>query len=280
MRGTIRQRSAGSTWTYQFPIVEDGKRRQITKGGYRTKREAQSALTEALAAWGKGDRRATRQPSTQPLSEYLDAWLDARRPSLKASTAAGYGDAIRAWIRPHVGRVALRDLDGTHLTRLYALLRDRGARNGKPLGSRSVQLAHRVLSMAMADAVEQGLLHRSPVDAIPRRQRPTHTATQVAGRVWSAPEAARFLCMLETDRWQPLFALALSGGMRRGELVGLRWHDVDLDAARLTVQVNRVLVDGDVVEGSRSRAKAARSTSTRAPSPCCDGGVRARSKSA
>src|SRR5688572_6037451 len=136
MRGTIRQRSAGSAWTYQFAVVDGGKRRQITKGGFRTKRDAQAALTEAMAAWGKGDRRAAAQPSAQPLSAYLTGWLEARRPGLKPSTHHGYRGVVRSWITPHLGHIALRDLNGTHLTRWHGILRERGGRDGKPLGTR------------------------------------------------------------------------------------------------------------------------------------------------
>lgn len=250
MRGTVRQRSAGSTWTYQFAIDVGGKRRQITKGGFRTKRDAQAALSEALAAWGKGDRRAAAQPSTQALSAYLADWLEARRPGLKPSTVSSYRTTIDSWIVPHLGHIALRDLTGAHLTRWHGLLRDRGGRGGKPLGTRSVQLAHRVLAMALDEAVEGGLLHRSPVLEVPKKQRPTHKARQVGSRVWSAAEAQLFLVAIDGDRLHPLYALALDTGMRRGELAGLRWSDVDLDAARLSVQRNRVLVGGQPVEGT------------------------------
>jgi integrase len=248
MRGLVRQR--GTTWTYQFAVAVEGKRRQVTRGGYRTKREAQAALSEALAAWGKGDRRATAQPSTQPLEAYLTGWLEARRPGLKPSTVEGYSVAVRSWISPHLGHIALRDLTGAHLTRWHGTLRTTGGRNGQPLGSRSVQLAHRVLAMALDEAVEGGLLHRSPVLEIPKRQRPTHKPQQVGGRVWTGEEAMRFLSAIENDRLHPLYALALDSGMRRGELAGLRWRDIDLDAARLSVQANRVLVAGEAVEGT------------------------------
>jgi integrase len=249
----------GSTWTYQFAVTDgDGKRRQVTKGGYRTKREAEAALSSALAAWGVGDRRATVQPSTQPLGVYLDGWLEARRPGVKPSTHQSYADVVNAWVRPHLGGVPLRDVTAQRLLRLYSELRESGGRGGKALGSRSVQLTATVLRMAFADAVEQGLLARSPVDDIPRRQRPTHRAVQVQSRVWDGDQAAAFLASSSDSRWYPLFAAALGTGMRRGELCGLRWSDVDLEAGTLSVRASRVLVGGQPVEGDPKSGKGRR----------------------
>src|SRR5580765_8065246 len=69
MKGHVRKR--GSTWSYIFAIQEEGKRKQIQRGGFRLRKDAEKALSDALSAYGKGDRRATAQPSTEALGSYL-----------------------------------------------------------------------------------------------------------------------------------------------------------------------------------------------------------------
>lgn len=256
MKGHVRKR--GTTWSYMFAVIEDGKRRQIQRGGYRIRKDAETALADALSAYGKGDRRAVAQPSTQQLDAYLAGWLERRSPGLKPGTAQSYGDIIRAWINPHLGKVALRDLTGERIQRWHTTLRQRGARNGKPLGSRSVQYANRVLMMALAEAVEAGDLARSPIDDVPRKQRPTHTARRVEERVWTGDQAERFLTATAEHRWHPMWSTALDTGMRRGELAALRWVDCeleDLDKAAVNVRWNRVVVGREVIEQDTKSGK-------------------------
>lgn len=220
------------------------------------------------------------QPSTTPVGEYLAAWLEGRRASLKPTTHASYSDAVTAWITPHLGHLALREVTAETLVRLYSTLRVNGSRcrrcegkghtaglprcpwckgvGGKPLGDRSVVMAHTLLTMAFADAVERGDLAVSPVERIPRRQRPTYRQTKHAERHWSDDETRAFLEHTAGDRLYPLWCLALDTGMRRGELSALTWSRLDLDDAVVTVSSNRVHVAGQVVEGTTKSGKSRR----------------------
>ena len=111
------------------------------------------------------------------------------------------------------------------LERLYARLLTKGGKGGGPLSAKTVANVAGVLSIALADAVRLRLLpHNVATDArLPRRQRPEMTA-------WSEEQAAAFLDSVSGERLFPLWRLALATGMRRGELCGLRWRDVDLDS--------------------------------------------------
>lgn len=252
----IKAGPAGSTWTWQLTTgtKKRGDRKTHGKGGYRIKGDAQAALTETLAALGKGDKRPLMKRSVDTVGEHLDGWLAAcqvrqRRP-LKESTASAYRTAIKAWIKPHIGKILLADLDRDHLVGLYRTLRTRGARGGKPLGDRSVQLVHTVLTKSLASAVTGDKIPASPVDRIPDDDRPTHKAEKLDDRHWTPDEAAAFLVHTRDDRLHAVDALALDTGARRGELAGLRWEYLDLDAGTMTVRLTRGLVDGKPIEGT------------------------------
>lgn len=208
-----------------------------------------------------------------------------KRP-LKPSTAAGYANAIKVWIKPHIGDVPLADLDRDHLVRLYATLRKRGGkgrkvmkpaprtpdgarvtgdpewtRETKPLGTRSVQLVHTILTKALSSAVTSDKIPVSPIDRIPDDDRPTHTARKLADRHWEPEQAKAFLAHTAEDRLHPLWALALDSGARRGELAGVQWPDLDLTdvgVGRMSIKRNRVMVGGRVEEGTPKSVKSTR----------------------
>jgi integrase len=223
---------------------------------------------------GKGDKRVLVKASTQTVADYLTGWLEGRRHTLKPSTLGGYENVARSWIVPHIGVVPLADLDWRVLVKLYDHLRREGGRPtkaarvkaaaygtkpvGRPLGSRTIQSVHVLVRSALADAVEAGLLQVNPADQIPKRQRPTHRATRADGKHWEPAEAAGFLEHTRFDRWHALWALGLDTGARRGELLGLRWADVKWDERVIEFSRNRVVVNGNVVEGTPKSGKSRR----------------------
>jgi integrase len=251
--GTIRQADNG-TWWYQVTVREGGKPQHIKRRGFARKRDAQKAATELLAAYGKGDRRVLKRPSNATVAEYLDSWLTARTPSLKPSTVRSYSLVISSWITPHLGRIPLRDLTGQRIAEWHATLRDSGGKGGRPLSSRTVQYAWRVLTMVLADAVESGALVMDPSKEIPRWQRPTHRPAATVGTVWDAAQASAFLASTADHRLHALWALLLDSGCRRGEALALRWSDLADDA--ITIARNRVQLDNDITEGSPKTGRA------------------------
>ena len=263
-----RKAVRGSTWTYQFTVgsAKDGTRRTISKGGFARRKDA-----DGVAGRRAGPLRQGRPPGAQPAVEHV-----ARRlPDRLAGVAAPGAQALDAgrlrgrgplMDRARVGPVRLCDVTPTVLTKLYTHLRAHGGKPtpaerrramiwgeqpvGTPLGSRSVQSVHTVLHMALTDAVEQGLLQVNPTTQIPKRQRPTHRNRRQADKHWDAEEAVRFLAATAGDRLNPLWALLLDTGCRRGEVCALRWTSVGLDAGLVTVKANRVHAGRRVVEGT------------------------------
>ncbi len=237
-QGSIRKDDSRA-WFFVVDIAgPDGKRKQLKRRGFETKRAAQAALTALQADKQRGvlvvPRRAT-------LGKFLlDDWLPARRVTLRSSTAASYEQLIRNYIVPTIGGVRLQAVDGSMLNRLYGELLTSGRttvrRNaGAGLSPKTVRNLHGVLSRAFRHGVRWGHLQRNPCDAAdpPRGASPEM-------KVWSGEELRAFARSVAEHRWAGIWALIATTGMRRGEVLGLRWSDVDLDAGTVAIRSTRI----------------------------------------
>ena len=222
-----------------------GSRRLVAYG--RTKTEALARLTEKLDRLG-GFAAAGRLPVGHDvtLSDWVAQWLTYRTSSagrpLRPSTAESYRALLELHVLPTLGRRRLQTLRAAHVEDLLLSLAADGWRRERPEGSgrrglseRTLRYIYQVLRSCLAHAVRRQLLTRNPCDAVD----PPGTAT-ARPDAWTAAEACTFL---ETSRaisrlWS-LYSVALGTGMRRGELVALRWDDVDLDGAEITVRSTR-----------------------------------------
>jgi len=225
----------GSTWTYVLYLGRDasGKKQQKWVGGHRTKREAEDALVEALERMRTG---MWVDPGVTPLGEFLAEWLAAMETNVLDTTFRAYEQSMRNWVVPRLGAVRLAEVSPMHLRSLQTeLLRD-GRVDGKGgLAPRSVASCRRVLSQALKDAVRWGLLIRNPMDAVdPPRVVEAEMVT------WSDTQARAFLDAAAGDRLYAMWVLLLTTGVRRGELAGLRWDDVELDRATMAIVRNRI----------------------------------------
>lgn len=220
----------GDTWSYvlRIPDPTTGKTKPKWTGGYRTRAEAKAARDEARAQLQRG---AYVEPSRQTLAAFFDEWLPAIRTTVRTSTWQSYTD-MAGHVTPRIGGLTLAQITPAHLNSLYAELLEDGRRDGTAgLSPRTVRYVHTVLRRAMRDAVRWGKLHRNPAD-LADPPKPTRSSMSA----WTADEAATFLQHATAERLHAAFVLALTTGMRRGEIAGLRWQDVDLEGARLSVQ--------------------------------------------
>ncbi len=248
MKGTIRKR--GETWTYQFMVPDVARqrgRRTISKGGFRLRREAEPRSPRPSPA---STIRRRSSPPKLTLAAYIEGeWLPSLH-RLKPATVRGYRDQMAYYVLPQLGGRRLRDLTVGDVSRLYADLRANGRRKGPGgLSESSLCKVHVALSKALADAVDDGLLPRSPMARLPKRVRPSQKRGEEM-TVWSADEMGRFLDHAQDDRLYALFRLVLATGLRRSESAGLRWEDLDLEAGRLSVRRGRVAVGYAVEEGT------------------------------
>lgn len=237
-RGSLRKR--GETWTaYWFTGDATGKRVQRSKGGFRTKRAAQDHLTRVL-----GDLQAGTyaEPSKLTVGQFLlNHWLPAleRRPT----TMAQYERAVTSWIVPAIGGETLAGLTPRRVQTFYGSLRGADRKDGRgTISARTGQLVATILRKALQDALELGFIPRNPAAAV---QRPKADRTEM--RAWTATEAGAFLRHVHDDRLYAAWLLLLTRGLRRGELLGLRWVDVDLDAGRVAIRQTVVEHDYQVV---------------------------------
>ncbi len=223
MRGTIRQRSKGS-WQLIFdaPREADGKRRQARQTIHGTKKEAEAKLRELLTAMERGDYVA---PTSETMGAFLRHWLDNYAAThVSPRTYRDYDGIVRRYLQPALGGLPLARVKPQHVQGLHATLLGRG------LSPRTVLHTHRVLSEALSHAVKWQLVARNVCDAVdaPRPERKEMAALDAHG-------VARLLAASEATPYRDLFSVAIYTGLRRSELLGLRWTDVDLDRGRLSV---------------------------------------------
>ncbi len=248
----------------------DGKRKQLKRRGFDTKKAAQVALTELQA---DKQRSMFVAPLRATLGQFrLDEWLPARRVTLRPSTAASYEQLIRNYVLPTIGGIRLQTLDGSTLNRLYGELlttgRTTSRRNaGAGLSVKTVRNLHGVLARAFRDGVRWGHLQRNPCDAA---DPPKGASPEM--KVWSADELRAFSASVASHRWAGVWSLIATTGMRRGEVLGLRWSDVDLDGGAVTIRSTRIRYGTTI---TTSTPKTARGNRTIAIGPATAAALRA-----
>lgn len=235
-RGTVKQ-SANGSWYFVVDIAdESGQRRQTRRRGFPTQRAAQNALNGVLQDLA---RRTYVAPSRQTLALFLtDEWLPAIEPTIRPSTFDSYSRNVRNHVAKHpLGNMAVQKVDAAALNRFYAdLLAGRTSR--RPLAPRSVAYIHVILHRAFRDAIRWDRLVRNPCDsADPPKPGRSHRSTL---RTWNADEVAAFLAATCDHRLTAAWWLLATTGMRRGELLGLSWDALDLDAG--VASIRRTLV--------------------------------------
>jgi integrase len=250
-RGSVKKR--GSSWTIVLDVGPDpatGKRRQKSKGGFRTRKAAEAGLRELTAAVDSG-RYVER--STTSVGDYLDEWLDVVRPRLRPTSWNSYRMAVER-IKRRVGAVALQSLTPLDIESLYKELLSTGGAGGRPLSPKTVRNTHIALRKALADAERLVVRNAAGAAKPPVPSKREHTT-------WSAEELARFLGSLEGERLAAAFVLLATTGMRRGEALGLRWSGVDLKAGRLSIVQTVTTVNDKIVIAPPKTARSRRSVS-------------------
>lgn len=247
-RGNITRRGKGS-WRLKFeagdrdPVTGKRRTRFVTFRG--TKREAQTELVRLLAEVAAG---TSVDPSRVTVADWLRQWLDGAS-HLERKTAERYRELMDRQIAPRIGGVLLQRLRPSDVAAWHDALLKEGGPGGRPLAPRTILQAHRVLSSALSRATTLELLSRNVATMVspPRIE-------QVESASLTEAQIQEVLTGLADHRLLPIATVALGTGMRRGEICGLQWGDVDLDGAVLKVE--RSLEETD--EGLRLKAPKSR----------------------
>lgn len=238
MRGHVRRE--GKAWYVIVDLPRDpttGKRKQKWHSGYKSKREADQALGEILHSLNQG---TYVEKSKVTVTKYMTDWLNDLRTSVRPSTHATYETLVRTHITPKIGSETLQSLTAMRLNALYTELLASGRVNGKGgLSPATVRYVHSIIRKALADAMRENLVTRNVADGarVPRVPRP-----QI--RTWSAREVRAFLDHVQDDRLYAAYVVACTTGMRRGEVLALRWQDLDLEQGRASVTRSLTVVGG------------------------------------
>jgi integrase len=257
VRGSVVKRGQGRySIVYRAPDPATGVVKQVWRGGFASKRSAETALKAIVATVDDG---SYTKPTKLTLAAFLsEQWFPSIAATVAPTTLSMYRTYADAHIIPTIGGTQLRALAPPQLNALYAALLDHGRRDGKGgLSPRSVRLVHVVLHRALQDAVKWGLVSRNVASlADPPSDAPTERDVLTPGQVGA------FLEHIATDRLAGLWRLLATTGLRRGEALGLRWRDVDLeDSSSLTVAQTLVVVDHrPVITPGRAKTKGSRRT--------------------
>ncbi len=236
MKGSIRQRSEGS-WELRVFLGRDpvsGRKQYTTrtvKGGKRDAQRVMAAMVGAVPA--------STPTSSMTVADAIERWFDHARSGLSPSTEKNTRMIIDKHLGPHIGELPLSKLTPARVDAAYRALGARGGRGGKRLAPATVRRAHNVLHSAIAQAVRWGWLPTNPVSL--------SSPPKLPGSDIRPPDPDDVLRLFaEAERTDPAFAtyvqLAAATGARRGELVALRWSEIDLHAG--VVRIRRGIVNG------------------------------------
>jgi integrase len=256
MRGTIFKR--GDKYSVVVEIDRDpitGRRRQKWHSGYRTKRDAERALSEIVGALHAG---TYVEPTKQTLSEFAREWLAAIKPTLRPATHYSYERNLRLHVLPRLGPVELRRIDAGALNGLYAALLADGRKDyaGGGLAPRTVRYIHTIIHRALKDAVKWDRLARNPADAADPPK--PGAASRPETITWTADQTRAFIDGTRQSRHWAAYLVLATTGLRRGEALGLRWRDLDLDTGRASIRQTIIAVQHTAMIGTPKTAKGRR----------------------
>lgn len=260
--GSISQRKDGR-WMGQITLGIDPatkKAKRITFYG-KTRREVQDKIREAL---NLKERGLLSEPSKLTLEEWLDTWLnDYKKQELKPSTWASYKGLIDNYIKPDLGKYKLNKLRTNDIQRFYNNKLENGRKTQKQndkqelkgLSTRTVKYIHTVLKAALAQAEKEGHIPGNPAAATtqPRQQKKEITPLSVE-------QVQHFLNSVKDNWLYPLFVTDLGTGLRRGELLGLKWADINLDDGTAMVRRSLIQINSQVILQENTKTKSSTAT--------------------
>jgi integrase len=230
MSGHIRQRSPGS-WEIRYQRAE----KTVTKTIRGTKAEAQRVLRQLMVEHDKGI--ASSAPAKLMVADWLRRWLGIAAAEVRPITAERYEDAVRLYLSPALGKISLRDLRPADIQAAFSTWATSGRHRGSGgLARSTLGLLRKTLHASLQRALELELIGRHPMEPL-RRRLPNGKAPEA--KVLDHDATAALLVQV-TGIYRPAILLAVACGLRRGEIIALKWRNVDLDTGSITVTESTV----------------------------------------
>ncbi|MEH7445189.1 site-specific integrase [Bacillus sp. JJ1122] len=222
MKGSVKKE--GNSWYYVFYLEKDlqGKRKQKKKRGFKTKKEAQIALAETINSVNKG---TYLEPSNTLYKDFLEQWYSVKQSSIGIQTAKVYKQYIYSRIIPALGNISLSKINTMQVQFFVNSLNDEG------LSSATVKKAIEIVRNSLEYALDFEFINKNPATKVklPKRNKKEMI-------VWNEDEVNQFFRTGKDDPLFIVFFLALMTGMRQGEILGLRWQDIDLEKGLLRIK--------------------------------------------
>ncbi|WP_134686488.1 site-specific integrase [Brevibacillus migulae] len=224
MAGSIKKDSKTNTWYFVVDVGKrpDGKRNQKKMRGFKTKKEAEKALTELLNQVHTG---IYVEPTKMLYKEYLKQWLEDKQTKVKKSSLQTYTWLVEYHIIPALGEIELSKITPMMIQQTYTRLM-----KGGKLSAENIQKVHTLIRDSLKRAERWGLIPRNVASLVDRPR-----ADKKELEVWDRDELNKFLWTARDSRYYIAFLLAAWTGMRQAEILGLRWKDIDFDKGTLRI---------------------------------------------
>ncbi|MGG1618214.1 tyrosine-type recombinase/integrase [Paenibacillus sp. NRS-1781] len=231
-------------WDFKVNYKENGKYKQKMRRGFRTQKEAKAAMSEMENDLNKG---TFIEQSKTLYKDFMESFLNDKKMHVKRGTMTTYSSMINNHILPALGHLAISSITPRHIQDFYNDLHS----NGK-LSDENIQKCHTIINESMKKAASWEMISKNPVSLVERPK-----ARKKEMQVWTLEQAHAFLEASKDDMYYIVFLLALTTGMRKGEILGLRWKDVDFD--KRTISITQIMssdgkdfqVGAKTISGSR-----------------------------
>jgi integrase len=227
------------SWVYVVDAGRDpatGKRRQVKRGGFATRKAAEDALAELVDSAAKG---TLAHDGRQTVASYLDGWLVGKiAASLRPTTARSYRQHMDDYVKPVIGAVRLRDARPGHVEDVLRAVATPRAGRRRAAGPTTVRRVHATMRSAFGSATRRRLISFNPATGVDLAKAPRPKV-----QPWAPAELGAFLDFVAGHRLGALFEVMGGTGLRRGEALGLRWSDIDIDGSRAVVRRQLVQLD-------------------------------------
>ncbi|MGW6298886.1 site-specific integrase [Peribacillus butanolivorans] len=232
MRGSVKKE--GRTWCYTVDIgkTPDGRRIKKKKRGFKTQKEAQNSLNEVLNDINKGK---FIQDAKYTYCDFLDIWLKQIEHSVASSTFSTYSSIVSNYLKPVIGHYLIENLNIRLLNNFKTELHDR------KLSNNSISKIISVLKNSLNYAVEQEYLSVNP--ASKNKKPPEILKTTIE---WTEDDIRRFLDVAKGTVYYPAYLLGIFCGLRRGEILGITWNEIDFTKKKLVV-LKVLITDGKTI---------------------------------